>query len=119
MPLPEGYTELTPGPNPDYHADKIFMEASSPIKPPQQFVLDLTHLARLEPLTPGIFPTLQMASEYCDRLLSCRALGECIEGGIWLVCLGCACHSTLSQIADVSAQAVRLSMHCHSAMTAR
>jgi hypothetical protein len=58
VPLPEGYTELTPGPNPDYHADKIFMEASSPVKPPQQFVLDLTHLARLEPSTPGMFTAL-------------------------------------------------------------
>ncbi len=51
--LPEGYTELAPGPNPDYLASHIYMEASSPVAPPVQLKLDLINPTCLEPLHPG------------------------------------------------------------------
>lgn len=51
--LPEGYTELAPGPNPDYFASLLYVEASSPVSPPVQLKLDLSGPARLEPLHPG------------------------------------------------------------------
>ena len=51
--LPVGFTELVPGPNPDFCADKIYLEASSPIMPAKHFSLDLADPARLEPLRSG------------------------------------------------------------------
>ena len=53
MDLPEGYTELAPGPNPDYFASHIYMEASSPVAPPIQLKLDLCSPTCLESLHTG------------------------------------------------------------------
>ena len=51
--LPVGFTDLAPGPNPDFYADKIYLEASSPIMPAKQFSLDLAGPACLKPLQSG------------------------------------------------------------------
>lgn len=51
--LPEGYTELSPGPNPDYFAETIYVEVSSPVAPPRHFKLDLNNPKGLQPLDSG------------------------------------------------------------------
>ena len=52
--LPEGYTELAPGPNPAFCARQIYVEASSPVAPPVQLRLDLSDPTCLEPMHAGI-----------------------------------------------------------------
>ena len=52
--LPEGYTELAPGPNPAFSSSQIYLEASSPVAPPLQLQLALSGPICLEPVNPGI-----------------------------------------------------------------
>lgn len=51
--LPEGCTELSPGPNPDFFAETIYVEVSSPVAPPRHLKLDLKNPKGLQPLDSG------------------------------------------------------------------